>query len=102
LCACGFSPPVGRYSGPVGVDEKKVLERTEVPELPFNKAFMHAEAINLPTQSETQIRRRAPVPGPTSFAISHAADIKKVTGICSLCDHYEDGEVSDDEEEEIN
>jgi hypothetical protein len=36
------------------------------------------------------------------FAISLAAYIEKVTGICHLCGHNEDAEVSEEEEEEID
>jgi hypothetical protein len=46
-------------------------------------------------------RRRAPVPGPTSFTVSLAAYIEKVAGTCPLCGHDDDAEVSDDEEDEL-
>jgi hypothetical protein len=50
----------------------------------------------------TQLFRRAPIPGPTSFATSLAAYFEKVIGTCPICDHDEDIEASDDEEEEID
>jgi hypothetical protein len=63
---------------------------------------MYPETIDLPTRPEIPTRRRAPVPGPTSFAVSLAGCIKKVTGTCPLCGHDDDAEVSDNEEDEIN
>jgi hypothetical protein len=65
---------------PVGVNRTRVLERIEVSELPVGEAFMYPETINLPTRPGILTRRRAPVPGLTSFAVSLAAYIEKVTG----------------------
>jgi hypothetical protein len=95
-------PLVGTPSGPVAVDETKVLERIEVSELPVDETFMYTETIDLPTRPGTQTRRRAPIPGLTSFAISLDAYIEKATEICPLCGHDEDTGVSDGEEEEID
>jgi hypothetical protein len=63
---------------------------------------MYPETIDLPTRPGIPTLRRAPVPGPTSLAVSLAAYINKVTGTSSLCGHDDDTEVSDDEEEEID
>jgi hypothetical protein len=57
----------------------RVLERIEVPELPIDKVFMYPEIIDFPTRPVMLTRRRATVQGPTSFAVSLAADIEKVT-----------------------
>jgi hypothetical protein len=65
--------------GPVGVNWMRVLERIEVPELPVDEAFMYPETIDLPIRPGIPARRRATVPGPTSFAVSLAAYIEKVT-----------------------
>jgi hypothetical protein len=62
--------------GPVRVDETKVLEKSEVLEFPVDDAARHPETIDLPTRPGTQTRRRAPTPGPTSFATSLAASIR--------------------------
>jgi hypothetical protein len=88
--------------GHVGVNGTRVLERIEVPELPVDEAFMYPETIDLPTRPGIPTRRRAPVPGPTSFAVSLAAYIEKVIGTCPLYGHDDDAEVSDDEEDEID
>jgi hypothetical protein len=98
----GFFPKPGNHLGPVGVNETKVQERIEVPELPVDEAFMYLETIDLPTRPGIPTRRRAPVPGPTSFAVSPAAYIEKVTGTCPLYGHDDDAEASDDEEDEID
>jgi hypothetical protein len=98
----GFFLKPENLLGPVGVNEMRVLERIEVPELPVDEAFMHSEVIDLPTRPGILTRRWAPVPRPTSFAVSLAAYIEKVTGICPLCGHDDDAEVSDDEEDEID
>jgi hypothetical protein len=95
-------PEAREHSGPAGVNGTRVLERIEVSELPIDKVFMYAQTIDLPTWPVISTRRRAPVPGPTSFAVSLAADVEKVTGICPLCGHDDDAEVNDDEEEEID
>jgi hypothetical protein len=63
---------------------------------------MYPETIDLPTRPGIPTRRRAPVPGPTSFAVSLAACIEKVTGTCPLCGHDDDAEVKDDEENEVH
>jgi hypothetical protein len=63
--------------GPVGVNGTRVLERIEVPELPVDEAFMYPETIERPTRPGIPTCRRAPVPGPTSFAVSLAAYIEK-------------------------
>jgi hypothetical protein len=86
----------------VGVNGTRILERIEVPELPVDEAFMYPETINLSTQPGIPTRRRAPVPGPTSFAVILAAYIEKVTGTFPLCGHDDDAEVSDDEEDQID
>jgi hypothetical protein len=87
---------------PVRVDGMRVLERIKVPELPVEEAFMYPKTIDLPTWLGIPTRRRAPVPGPTSFVVSLAAHIEKVTGTCPLCGHDDDVKVSDDEEDEID
>jgi hypothetical protein len=64
---------------PVGVNGTRVLERIEVPELLVDEALMYLETIDLPTRPRIPTCRRATVPGPTSFAVSLAAYIEKVT-----------------------
>jgi hypothetical protein len=98
----GFFLKPENLLGPVKINGTKVLERIEVPELPVDEAFMYPETIDLPALPGIPTRRRAPVPGPTSFAVSRAAYIRKVTGTCPLCGHDDDTEVSDDEEDEID
>jgi hypothetical protein len=98
----GFFLKPENLLGPVGVNRTRVLERIEVPELPVDEAFMYPEIINLPTRPGIPTRRRGPVPGPTSFAVSLAAYIEKVPGTCPLCGHDNDTELSDDEEDEID
>jgi hypothetical protein len=98
----GFLLKPENLLGPVGVNGTRVLERIEVLELSIDKVFMYPETLDLSTRPVRQTRRRAPVPGPTSFAVSLAADIEKVTGICPLCGHDDDAEVNDDEEDEID
>jgi hypothetical protein len=45
----GFLLKPENLLGPVGVNETRVLERIEVPELPVDEAFMYPETNNLPT-----------------------------------------------------
>jgi hypothetical protein len=98
----GFFLKPEKFLGPVGVNGTRVLERIEVPELPVHEAFMCPERIDLQTRPGIPTRRGAPFPGPTSFAVSLAAYIEKVTGTCHLCGYDDDAEVSDDEEDEID
>jgi hypothetical protein len=98
----GFFLKLENLLGTVGVNGTRVLERIEVPELPVDEAFTYPETIDLPTPPGIPTPRRAPVPGPTSFAVSFAAYIEKVTGTCPLCGHDDDAEVSDNEEDEID
>jgi hypothetical protein len=98
----GFVHRSENLLGLVGVVGTKVLERIEVPEPPIDEAFMHPEAIDLPTRPGMQMCQRAPIPGPTPFTINLAAYIEKITEACPLCGHDEDAEVSDNEEEEID
>jgi hypothetical protein len=75
----GFFLTPENLLGPVGVNETRVLERIEVHELPVDEAFMYPETIDLPTRPGILASRRAPVPGPISFAVSLAVYIEKVT-----------------------
>jgi hypothetical protein len=97
----GFLKPENLMD-PVGVNGTRVLERIELSELLVDKAFMYPERIDLPTRPGIPTRQRSPVPGLTSFAVSFAAYIKKVTGTYPLCGHDNDAEVSDNEEDEID
>jgi hypothetical protein len=102
FCVCGVFHPVRKTFVPVGAHRTKVLERIEVPELLVDEASVHSETIDLSTRPGMRTHRRAPIPGPMSFAISLAAYIEKVTGTCPFYCHDKDAEVSDDEEEEID
>jgi hypothetical protein len=98
----GFFLKPENLLGPVGVNETRPLERIEFPELPVDEAFMYPETIDLPTRPGIPTRRRDPVSRLTSFAVSLAAYIEKVTGTYPLYGHDNDAEVSDDEEDEID
>jgi hypothetical protein len=74
----GFFLTPDNCLGPVGVNGTRSLERIEVPELPVDGAFMYPGTIDLPTRPGIPTHRGAPVPGPTSFAVSLAAYIEKV------------------------
>jgi hypothetical protein len=99
LCACRLLPEARELSG---VNGTRLLERIEVPELSVDETFMCLETIDLPTRPGIPTPQQAPVPRPTSFAVSLAAYIEKITGTCPLCGHDYDAEVSDDEEDEID
>jgi hypothetical protein len=98
----GFFLKPENVLGLVGVNGTGILERIDVSELPVDEAFMYLETIDFPTRPGIPTGRRAPVPGPTSFAVSLAAYIEKVTGTWPLCGHDDDAEVSDEEEDEID
>jgi hypothetical protein len=98
----GFFLKPENLLGLVGVNGTRILERIEVPELSVDKAFTYPETIDLPTRPGIPTRRRAPVPGTTSFAASLTAYIKKVIRTCPLCGHDNDADVSDDEQDEID
>jgi hypothetical protein len=81
----GFFLRSANFLGHVGVDETKILERLEVSEFPVDGTFMNSETTDVPTRPGPRTRRRASILNQTSFAISLAAYIEKVTGTCPLC-----------------
>jgi hypothetical protein len=89
----GFFLKPENLLGLVRVDGTRALERIEVPKLPVDETFIYPETIELPTRPRIPTRQRAPGPGPTSFAVSLAAYIEKVTGTCPLCGHDDGAEV---------
>jgi hypothetical protein len=83
---------------PLTVDPTPVLDRLDVPELPFDDTFVYTDQQN-PRRLTAQ-RRRQRIPGPAQFAINLMAYVDATVGKYLLCGH-EEGEQFSDEEEEI-
>jgi hypothetical protein len=84
---------------PLTVDPTPVLNRLDVPELPFDDAFLFPGQLDPQRLQLTAQRRRQRLPGPAQFAINFMASVDATVGKCPLCCH-EEGEQSSDEEEE--
>jgi hypothetical protein len=84
---------------PLTVDPTPVLNRLDVPELPFDDAFVYPDQLDPQRLQLTAQRRRQRIPGPAQFAINLMAYVNATVGKCPLSGH-EEGEQSSDEEEE--
>jgi hypothetical protein len=84
---------------PLTVDPTPVLDRLDVPELPFDDAFGYSNQLDPQRLQLTARRRRQRIPGPAQFAINLMACVDVTVGKCPMCGH-EEGEQSSDEEEE--
>jgi hypothetical protein len=80
------------------VDPTPVLDRLDVPERPFDDAFVYPDQLDPQRLQLTAQRRRQRIPGPARFAINLMPYVDATVGKCPLCGH-EEGEQSSDEEE---
>jgi hypothetical protein len=80
------------------VTRTEVRERIVVPELSLEE-FIFSAASEAMREAEMSARRRAPIPGPTEFAISLKTYVDKVAATCPLSGHRE---VQGDRKEEAN
>jgi hypothetical protein len=94
----GFRLNSENLLSPLTVDPTPVLDRLEVPELPFNDAFICSDQLDPQRRQLIAQRRRQRIPGPAQFAINLMAYVDATVGKCPLCGH-EEGEQSSDEEE---
>jgi hypothetical protein len=83
----------------VTVDPTTVLECTDVPELPFDDAFLYPKQVGPERLQQSERRRGHRIPGPTELAINLTAYLDSTIGKCPPCGHEEDEETSDKEEE---
>jgi hypothetical protein len=81
------------------VDPTPILDRLNVPGLPFDDAFVYPDQLDSQRLRLTAQRRRQRISGPAQFAINRLAYVDATVGKCLLCRH-EEGEQSSDEEEE--
>jgi hypothetical protein len=72
---------------PLTVDPTPVLDRIDVPELPFDDAFVYPDQLDPQRLQLTAQRRRQQIPGPAQFAISVMAYVDATVGKCPLCGH---------------
>jgi hypothetical protein len=79
--------------GAVTIDPTPVLERIDVPDLPFDDAFLY------PEQLRPEQLQRQRIPGPTEFAVNLIAYVDAAIEKSPLDDHERDEETSDEEEE---
>jgi hypothetical protein len=84
---------------PLTVDPTPVLDRLDVPELPFDDSFVYLDQLDPQRLQLTAQRPRQRIPGPAQFAINLMAYVDGTVGKCPLCGH-EEGEQSSDEKEE--
>jgi hypothetical protein len=81
------------------IHPRPVLDRFDVPELPFDDAFVYPDQLDPPRLQLTVQRRRQRIPGPAQFAMNLMPYVDATVGKCHLCGH-EEGEQSSGEEEE--
>jgi hypothetical protein len=84
---------------PLTVVPTPVLNRLDVPELPFDDAFVYPGQLDPQRLQPTAQRRRQRIPGPAQFAINLMAYVDATVRKCPLCSH-EEGDQSSAEEEE--
>jgi hypothetical protein len=89
----GFRLNSDNLLSPLAVDPTPVLDRLDVPELPFDDAFVYPDQLNPQRLHLTAQRRRQWIPGPTQFSINLMAYVDVTVGKCLLCFH-EEGEQS--------
>jgi hypothetical protein len=80
------------------VDPTPVLDRLDVPELPFDNAFVYSDQLDPQRLQLTAQRRRRLIPGPAQFAINLMGCVDATVGKCPLCGHEEGEQFSDEEE----
>jgi hypothetical protein len=95
----GFRLNSDTILSPLTVDSTPVLDRLDVPELPFDDAFVYPDQLDPQRLQLTVQRQRQRIPGPAQFAINLMAYVDATVGKCPLCGH-EEAEQSSDEEEE--
>jgi hypothetical protein len=95
----GFCLNSDNLLSPLTVDPTPVLDRLDVPELPFDDAFVYQDQLDPQRLQLTAQCRRQRISGPAQFAINLMAYVDATVGKCPLCGH-EEGEQSSDEEEE--
>jgi hypothetical protein len=95
----GFRLTSDNRLSPVTFDPTPVLDRLDVPELPFDDAFVSPDQLDPQRLQLTAQRRRQRSLGPAQFAISLMAYVDATIGKCPLCG-YEEGEQPFDDEEE--
>jgi hypothetical protein len=74
---------------PLAVDPTPVLDQLDVPELPFDNAFVYPDQLDPQRLQLTAQRRRQRIPGPEQFAINLMAYIDTTVGKSPLCGHEE-------------
>jgi hypothetical protein len=84
---------------PLTVDQTPVLDRFDVPELPFDDAFVYPDQLDPQRLQLTAQRGRRRIPGPVQFVPNFMAYVDATVGKCPLCSHEEDEQSSDEEEE---
>jgi hypothetical protein len=75
-----------------------VLERLDVPELPFDDAFVYLEQLDPQQLLQVAQHRQQRIPGRGEFTINLIVYVDATVGKCSLYGH-EEGEHPSDEEE---
>jgi hypothetical protein len=93
----GFRLNSDNLLSPLTVDSTPVLDRLDVPELPFDDAFVFGRTGSTTTIANGATRRQQ-ISGPAQFATNLMAYVDATVGKCPLCSH-EEGEQSSDEEE---
>jgi hypothetical protein len=95
----GFRLNSDNLLSPLTVDPTSVLDRFDVPALPFDDAFVYPDQLDPQRLQLTAQRRRQRIPGLAQLAINLMVYVDATVGKCPLCGH-EEGEQSPDAEEE--
>jgi hypothetical protein len=95
----GFRLNSDNLLSPLTVDPTPVLDRFDVPELPFDGALVYPDQLDPQRLQLTAQRRQQRIPGPAQFAVNLMTYVDATVGKCPLCGH-EDAEQSCDEKEE--
>jgi hypothetical protein len=75
---------------PLTVGPTPVLDRLDVPELPFDNAFVCPDQLDPQRLQPKTQRRRQRIPGPAQDAINLMAYVDATVGKYPLCGHEED------------
>jgi hypothetical protein len=83
-----ISPQSKKLLDPLTVTQIKVLDRIVMPRLLLEE-FVFSAPDEASRATENPARRRAPIPGPTEFAVNLKAYVEKIAASCPLCGHRE-------------
>jgi hypothetical protein len=92
----------GDIRNPVQIEPSRVLTRIAVPDVELDDPFIYPDQMRKEFEGMNTVRKYAPTPKSSDFAISLAAYIQAPSRTYLLCGREEEEEVSNEEENDAN